>query len=141
MEELATTQIPELPQGIEQMLGHYVWVILVLFVSMFFKEALVNALAGFRFYQNKDFNELDVVWVFDRVARITKIGMMKTTLIFYDKGTKMTIPNHELDGLRMEKSLPMADLTQLPTEGDPDGGLYKEGEEPSKKEMHDGLVE
>ena len=141
MEELATSQVPELPQGVEQMLGHYVWLIVVVFFGMFFREALVNALAGMRFYANKDFNELDVVWVFDRVARITKIGLMKTTLIFYDKGTKMTIPNHELDNLRMEKSLPMADLTQLPSDDNPDGGLYKEGEEPTKDEMHDGLVE
>tara|TARA_R110000744_G_scaffold92927_1_gene179677 strand:- start:9320 stop:9745 length:426 start_codon:yes stop_codon:yes gene_type:complete len=141
MENLASTNLPELPQGIEQMLGHYIWVVAVIMFSMFFREALINALAGMRFYHNKDFNELDVIWVFNRVARITKIGMMKTTLIFYDKGTKMTIPNHELDGLRLEKSLPMADLTQLPSNKDPDGGLYEKGKEPTKEDMQDGLVE
>jgi hypothetical protein len=141
LEELVQSQVPAIPQSIEQMLGHYLWIGVAFIFALFFREALVNGLAGVRFYLNKDFNELDVVWVFDRVARITKIGMMKTTLIFYDKGTKMTIPNHELDNIRMEKSLPMADLTQLPSDEKPDGGLYKEGEEPSKDEMHDGLVE
>ncbi len=133
--------IPQINSQIEQFIGHWFWLILMFIVLIFGKQALINFVAGLRFYLNKDFNELDVIWVFERIARITKIGMTKTTMIFYDKGTKMTIPNHELESLRMEKALPMADLTQLPTDEDPDGGLYKEGEEPSNKEMQDGLVE
>lgn len=134
-------EIPQLTPEIEQLFGHWLWVAFAMVAGFFFREAVINAIAGVRFYRSKDFNELDVIWIYGRVARITKIGMMKTTLIFYDKGTKMTIPNHELESQRMEKSLPMADLTQLPSEDDPDGGLYKEGEEPTKKDMGKGLVE
>jgi len=134
-------EIPQISPEIEQLFGHWIWVAIVMVAGFFFREAVINAIAGIRFYRSKDFNELDVIWIYNRVARITKIGMMKTTLIFYDKGTKMTIPNHELESQRMEKSLPMADLTALPSEDDPDGGLYKEGEEPTKKDMGEGLVE
>lgn len=134
-------EIPQIAPEIEQLFGHWIWLAIVMVAGFFFREAVINAIAGVRFYRSKDFNELDVIWIYNRVARITKIGMMKTTLIFYDKGTKMTIPNHELESQRMEKSLPMADLTQLPTEDDPDGGLYKEGEEPTKKDMGEGLIE
>ena len=134
-------EIPQLTPEIEQLFGHWLWVAIALVGGFFFREAVINAIAGVRFYRSKDFNELDVIWIYGRVARITKIGMMKPTLILYDKGTKMTIPNHELESQRMEKSLPMADLTQLPSEDDPDGGLYKEGEEPTKKDMGKGLVE
>jgi len=134
-------EIPQLSPEIEQFFGHWVWVAVIMVAGFFFREAVINAIAGVRFYKSRDFNELDVIWIYNRVARITKIGMMKTTLIFYDRGTKMTIPNHELESQRMEKALPMADLSQLPTEDDPDGGLYKEGEEPTKKEMGEGLVE
>ncbi|MBL4896341.1 MAG: hypothetical protein JKY75_05660 [Erythrobacter sp.] len=135
------SDIPQIAPEIEQLFGHWLWIGLVIIAGLFFKEALINGLAGVRFYLNKDYNELDVVYIFNRVARITKIGMMKTTLIFYDRGTKMTIPNHELDSLRIEKSLPMADMTRLPDEKDKSGGLYEKGGEPTKEEMHKGLVE
>lgn len=136
------TQLPKIPQWTEQLIGEYVYYIIIICAIFLFREFLVNAVAGFRFFMSRDFNELDVVFIGDRIARITKVGFSKTTFIFYDKGTKVTIPNFELESLRMEKSLPMADLTQLPDEEDKDGGLHSdEKEKPTDKEMSQGLVE
>ena len=82
-------EIPQLTPEIEQLFGHWLWVAIAMVGGFFFREAVINAIAGVRFYRSKDFNELDVIWIYGRVARITKIGMIRNKKMHAHKNRKV----------------------------------------------------
>ena len=128
-------ELRKLEPMLETIIGHYGYYMFALAMAFFFKDFINNAVKGFQFFLGKNFNELDIVYIEGRLARITKIGFSSTTFILYDRGTKMIVPNEDLAEMKLEKQLPMADMTRLPSKDDGDGGLYSGKDKPNAKKM------
>lgn len=95
----------ELKQFIEELFGHYGWMVLTVIVGFLFKESITNAIQGLMVFIGNDFNNDDVIYISGREARIVRVGLSKTVFYMTDRGTKMIVPNEKLKSLTLEKVL------------------------------------
>lgn len=95
----------EIKLFVEEMLGHYGWMIITIIFGFLFKESIVNAVQGFMVFVGNDFNNDDVIYISGREARIVRVGISKTVFYMTDRGTKMIVPNERLKSLTLEKVL------------------------------------
>ena len=117
---------PKTQQAAEAFIGEWIWVVLILFLVLLFRNLLQNIVEGILIQRGGEYLQDEVVWIqlngHRRPARIARFGLAKTSFYCYDiiereneepiitGGTLLTIPNTELKDLRIERPLDKLDL-------------------------------
>ena len=101
------------------LIGKYGWLLLVGIVTLLFRSTIEKGVAGFMVFVGNDYNEDDVVEVDGRPGRIVRCGIWTTTFFLYDVvdgiivgGSKLVVQNDKLKDLKIEKPLPLLDLSK-----------------------------
>jgi hypothetical protein len=106
---------------IQQLLGEYGWMFLGGATLLFFKSTIESSIAGLIIFLGSDYNADDVVILDGRPGRIVRITPWTTTFYLYtitgegeerrvSGGTKISVDNHKLKDLKIEKPLANIDL-------------------------------
>ena len=101
------------------LLGKYGWLFIVGVLTLFFRSTIEKFVAGLMVFMGNDYNEDDVVEVDGKPGRIVRVGIWTTTFFTYNVvdgkivgGSKMVIQNDKLKDLKIEKPLPLLDLSK-----------------------------
>ena len=101
------------------LLGKYGWLFLVGVLTLLFRSTIEKFVAGMMIFMGNDYNEDDVVEVDGKPSRIVRVGMWSTTFFTYDVrdgiivgGSKLVIQNDKLKDIKIEKPLPLLDLSK-----------------------------
>ena len=112
MEELIQEQVTG-------MIGKYGWMFLAGAAVLLFRSTIETSVAGLMIFMGNDYNEDDVVEVDGKPSRIVRVGMWSTTFFTYDVrdgiivgGSKLVIQNDKLKDIKIEKPLPLLDLSK-----------------------------
>ena len=112
MEELIQEQVTGL-------IGKYGWMFLAGAAVLLFRSTIETSVAGLMIFMGNDYNEDDVVEVDGKPSRIVRVGMWSTTFFTYDVrdgiivgGSKLVIQNDKLKDIKIEKPLPLLDLSK-----------------------------
>ena len=112
MEEVIQNQV-------SLIIGKYGWLFLVGVLTLLFRSTIEKCVAGLMIFMGNDYNEDDVVEVDGRPGRIVRCGIWSTTFFLYDVvdgiivgGSKLVIQNDKLKDLKIEKPLPLLDLSK-----------------------------
>ena len=112
MEELIQEQVTG-------MIGKYGWMFLAGAAVLLFRTTIETSVAGLMIFMGNDYNEDDVVEVDGKPSRIVRVGMWSTTFFTYDVrdgiivgGSKLVIQNDKLKDIKIEKPLPLLDLSK-----------------------------
>ena len=104
---------------VSELLGKYGWLFLVGVLTLLFRSTIEKFVAGFFIFMGNDYNEDDVVEVDGKPGRIVRCGMWSTTFFTYDVrdgiivgGAKLVVQNDKLKDLKIEKPLPLLDLSK-----------------------------
>ena len=104
---------------VSEMLGKYGWLFLVGVMTLLFRSTIEKLVAGFMIFQGNDYNEDDIVEVDGKPGRIVRVGVWSTTFFTYDVrdgiivgGSKLVVQNDKLKDLKIEKPLPLLDLSK-----------------------------
>ena len=100
-------------------IGKYGWMFLAGAAVLLFRTTIETSVAGFMIFMGNDYNEDDVVEVDGKPSRIVRVGMWSTTFFTYDVrdgiivgGSKLVVQNVKLKDLKIEKPLPLLDLSK-----------------------------
>ena len=112
MEDLIQEQVTGL-------IGKYGWMFGAGAAILLFRQTIESFVAGIMIFMGNDYNEDDVVEVDGKPSRIVRVGMWSTTFFTYDVrngiivgGSKLVIQNVKLKDLKIEKPLPLLDLSK-----------------------------
>ena len=112
MEELIQEQVTGL-------IGKYGWLFGAGVAMLLFRQTIESFVAGIMIFMGNDYNEDDVVEVDGKPSRIVRVGMWSTTFFTYDVrdgiivgGSKLVVQNVKLKDLKIEKPLPLLDLSK-----------------------------
>jgi len=112
MEELIQEQVTG-------MIGKYGWMFLAAAAVLLFRTTIETSVAGLMIFMGNDYNEDDVVEVDGKPSRIVRVGMWSTTFFTYDVrdgiivgGSKLVVQNDKLKDIKIEKPLPLLDLSK-----------------------------
>tara|TARA_R100001594_G_scaffold140621_1_gene185883 strand:- start:157 stop:609 length:453 start_codon:yes stop_codon:yes gene_type:complete len=101
------------------MIGKYGWMFLAGAAVLLFRTTIETSVAGLMVFMGNDYNEDDVVEVDGKPSRIVRVGMWSTTFFTYDVrdgiivgGSKLVVQNDKLKDLKIEKPLPLLDLSK-----------------------------
>ena len=101
------------------LLGKYGWLFLVGVLTLLFRSTIEKFVAGLMIFQGNDYNEDDVVEVDGKPGRIVRVGVWSTTFFTYDVrdgiivgGSKLVVQNDKLKDIKIEKPLPLLDLSK-----------------------------
>ena len=101
------------------LLGKYGWLLIVGILTLLFRSTIEKFVAGLMIFMGNDYNEDDVVEVDGKPGRIVRCGIWSTTFFTYDVrdgiivgGAKMVVQNDKLKDLKIEKPLPLLDLSK-----------------------------
>ena len=101
------------------LLGKYGWLLIVGILTLLFRSTIEKLVAGLMISMGNDYNEDDVVEVDGKPGRIVRVGMWTTTFFTYDVrdgiivgGAKLVVQNDKLKDLKIEKPLPLLDLSK-----------------------------
>ena len=104
---------------VSEMLGKYGWLFIVGVLTLLFRSTIEKFVAGMMVFMGNDYNEDDVVEVDGKPGRIVRVGMWTTTFFTYDVrdgvivgGSKLVVQNDKLKDLKIEKPLPLLDLSK-----------------------------
>ena len=104
---------------VSEMLGKYGWLFIVGVLTLLFRSTIEKFVAGLMIFMGNDYNEDDVVEVDGRPGRIVRCGIWSTTFFTYDVregiivgGAKLVVQNDKLKDLKIEKPLPLLDLSK-----------------------------
>ncbi len=104
---------------VSEILGKYGWLFIVGVLTLLFRSTIEKLVAGFMIFQGNDYNEDDVVEVDGKPGRIVRVGIWSTTFFTYDVrdgiivgGAKLVVQNDKLKDLKIEKPLPLLDLSK-----------------------------
>ena len=104
---------------VSEMLGKYGWLFIVGVLTLLFRSTIEKFVAGMMVFMGNDYNEDDVVEVDGKPGRIVRVGMWTTTFFTYDVrdgiivgGAKLVVQNDKLKDLKIEKPLPLLDLSK-----------------------------
>ena len=104
---------------VSEMLGKYGWLFIVGVLTLLFRSTIEKLVAGFMIFMGNDYNEDDVVEVDGKPGRIVRCGIWSTTFFTYDivdgvmvGGAKLVVQNDKLKDLKIEKPLPLLDLSK-----------------------------
>ena len=112
MEDLIQEQVTGL-------IGKYGWMFGAGVAVLLFRQTIESFVAGIMIFMGNDYNEDDVVEVDGKPSRIVRVGIWSTTFFTYDVrdgiivgGSKLVIQNVKLKDLKIEKPLPLLDLSK-----------------------------
>ena len=112
MEDLIQEQVTGL-------IGKYGWMFGAGVAILLFRQTIESFVAGVMIFMGGDYSEDDVVEVDGKPARIVRVGMWSTTFFTYDVrdgiivgGSKLVVQNVKLKDLKIEKPLPLLDLSK-----------------------------
>ena len=112
MEDLIQEQVTGL-------IGKYGWMFGAGVAVLLFRQTIESFVAGIMIFMGNDYNEDDVVEVDGKPSRIVRVGMWSTTFFTYDVrdwiivgGSKLVVQNVKLKDLKIEKPLPLLDLSK-----------------------------
>ena len=101
------------------LIGKYGWLFIVGVLTLLFRGTIEKLVAGWMVFMGNDYNEDDVVEVDGKPGRIVRVGMWTTTFFTYDVregiivgGAKLVVQNDKLKDLKIEKPLPLLDLSK-----------------------------
>ena len=104
---------------VSEMIGKYGWLFLIGVLTLLFRSTIEKFVAGFFIFMGNDYNEDDVVEVEGKPGRIVRCGIWSTTFFTYDVrdgiivgGAKLVVQNDKLKDLKIEKPLPLLDLSK-----------------------------
>ena len=104
---------------VSEMIGKYGWLFLVGVLTLLFRSTIEKFVAGLFIFKGNDYNEDDVVEVDGKPGRIVRGGIWSTTFFTYDVrdgiivgGAKLVVQNDKLKDLKIEKPLPLLDLSK-----------------------------
>ena len=104
---------------VSEMIGKYGWLFLVGVLTLLFRSTIEKFVAGLMIFMGNDYNEDDVVEVDGKPGRIVRCGIWSTTFFTYDivegiivGGAKLVVQNDKLKDLKIEKPLPLLDLSK-----------------------------
>ena len=108
----------EIQNQVSILLGKYGWLFLVGVLTLLFRSTIEKFVAGLMIFMGNDYNEDDVVEVDGKPGRIVRCGIWSTTFFTYDVrdgiivgGAKLVVQNDKLKDLKIEKPLPLLDLS------------------------------
>ena len=109
----------EIRNQVSFLLGKYGWLFIVGVLTLLFRSTIEKLVAGMMVFVGNDYNEDDVVEVDGKPGRIVRVGMWTTTFFTYDVrdgiivgGAKLVVQNDKLKDLKIEKPLPLLDLSK-----------------------------
>ena len=109
----------QIQSQVSLLIGKYGWLFLVGVLTLLFRSTIEKLVAGFMIFQGNDYNEDDVVEVDGKPGRIVRVGIWSTTFFTYDVvdgiivgGSKLVIQNDKLKDIKIEKPLPLLDLSK-----------------------------
>jgi hypothetical protein len=113
----------ELESYAQEFLGNYGWMFIAGIAIFTFRSAIEGIVEGLKVFIGNDLNTDDVVTIDERPARVVRVGIFKTTFFVYNigcakgkpyvkGGAKMQIQNSVLKNHKIEKPLPMLDLSK-----------------------------
>ena len=109
----------ELQGMVSELLGKYGWLFIVGVLTLLFRSTIEKFVAGLTIFMGNDYNEDDVVEVDGKPGRIVRCGIWSTTFFTYDVregiivgGAKLVIQNDKLKDIKIEKPLPLLDLSK-----------------------------
>ena len=109
----------EVQSMVSEMLGKYGWLFIVGVLTLLFRSTIEKLVAGYMVFMGNDYNEDDVVEVDGKPGRIVRVGVWSTTFFTYDVrdgiivgGAKLVVQNDKLKDLKIEKPLPLLDLSK-----------------------------
>ena len=109
----------EIQNQVSLILGEYGWLFIVGVLTLLFRSTIEKFVAGFMIFMGNDYNEDDVVEVDGKPGRIVRCGVWSTTFFTYDVvdgiivgGSKLVIQNDKLKDIKIEKPLPLLDLSK-----------------------------
>ena len=101
------------------LIGKYGWMFGAGAAMLLFRQTIESFVAGLMIFMGNDYNEDDVVEVDGKPSRIVRVGMWSTTFFTYDVrdgiivgGSKLVVQNVKLKDLKIEKPLPLLDLSK-----------------------------
>ena len=101
------------------LIGKYGWMFGAGAAMLLFRQTIESLVAGLMIFMGNDYNEDDVVEVDGKPSRIVRVGMWSTTFFTYDVrdgiivgGSKLVVQNVKLKDLKIEKPLPLLDLSK-----------------------------
>ena len=104
---------------VSEVLGKYGWLFIVGVLTLLFRSTIEKLVAGYMVFMGNDYNEDDVVEVDGKPGRIVRVGIWSTTFFTYDVregiivgGAKLVVQNDKLKDLKIEKPLPLLDLSK-----------------------------
>ena len=104
---------------VTELLGKYGWLFIVGVLTLLFRSTIEKFVAGIMISMGNDYNEDDVVEVDGKPGRIVRCGIWSTTFFTYDVrdgiivgGAKLVVQNDKLKDLKIEKPLPLLDLSK-----------------------------
>ena len=104
---------------VSEILGKYGWLFIVGVLTLLFRSTIEKLVAGYFVFMGNDYNEDDVVEVDGKPGRIVRVGIWSTTFFTYDVrdgiivgGSKLVVQNDKLKDLKIEKPLPLLDLSK-----------------------------
>ena len=104
---------------VSEMLGKYGWLFIVGVLTLLFRSTIEKLVSGWMVFMGNDYNEDDVVEVDGKPGRIVRVGVWTTTFFTYDVregiivgGAKLVVQNDKLKDLKIEKPLPLLDLSK-----------------------------
>ena len=104
---------------VSELLGKYGWLFIVGVLTLLFRSTIEKFVAGIMIFMGNDYNEDDVVEVDGKPGRIVRCGVWSTTFFTYDirdgvivGGAKLVVQNDKLKDLKIEKPLPLLDLSK-----------------------------
>ena len=109
----------EIQNQVSLLIGKYGWLFIVGVLTLLFRSTIEKFVAGLMVFMGNDYNEDDVVEVDGKPGRIVRVGMWTTTFFTYDVrdgiivgGSKLVVQNDKLKDLKIEKPLPLLDLSK-----------------------------
>jgi len=105
--------------AIKTLIAEYSWLFIVGVVGLLFRTTIESFVSGLMIFMGNDYNEDDVVEVDGKPGRIVRCGIWSTTFFTYDivdgiivGGSKLVIQNSKLKDIKIEKPLPLLDLSK-----------------------------
>ena len=109
----------QIQDQVSLLIGKYGWLFIVGVLTLLFRSTIEKFVAGMMVFMGNDYNEDDVVEVDGKPGRIVRVGMWTTTFFTYDVrdgiivgGSKLVVQNDKLKDLKIEKPLPLLDLSK-----------------------------
>ena len=109
----------QIQDQVSLLIGKYGWLFIVGVLTLLFRSTIEKLVAGMMVFMGNDYNEDDVVEVDGKPGRIVRVGMWTTTFFTYDVrdgiivgGAKLVIQKDKLKDIKIEKPLPLLDLSK-----------------------------